>query len=260
MPHRRAAVLAAALLLAFAATAAQAAYTIYLKDGSRLVAQKKYVIVGERAIFTAENGTRSFVAAAEIDVARTDEANRQGYGNAQVLPDEVIEAPAPPPKRRTSLTDLAKRTAPAPPGAPAARREAQRPEVASPKTGTGAVDFMARERRPYPNLEVASELLELYRGQGVEEVQLFAGTRSDRPLVEITTASEASVLQALTASADALLQLRRRHPGKAAALELLMATPARERAGQFVLTPDLAEELASKKVEVTAFFVRNVQF
>ncbi len=119
---------------------------------------------------------------------------------------------------------------------------------------------MARERRPYPNLEVASELLELYRGQGVEEVQLFAGTRSDRPLVEITTASEASVLQALTASADALLQLRRRHPGKTAALELLMATPARERAGQFVLTPDLAEELAAKKVEVTAFFVRNVQF
>jgi hypothetical protein len=259
MPHRRAAVLAAALLLAFAATAAQAAYTIYLKDGSRLVAQKKYVIVGERAVFTAENGTRSFVAAAEIDVARTDEANRQGYGNAEVL-REVPTPAAPPPKPRRSLTDLAARTAPAPPGAPAARREAQRPEVASPKTGSGAVDFMARERRPYPNLEVASELLQLYRGQGVEEVQLFAGTRADRPLVEITTASEASVLQALTASADALLQLRQRHPGKVGALELLMATPARERAGQFVLTPELAAELAAKKVEVTAFFVRNVQF
>ena len=45
-----------------------------------------------------------------------------------------------------------------------------------------------------------------------------------------------------------------------AAFELLFTTPARERAGQFVLTPDMATELVAKKVDVTAFFVRNVQF
>ncbi|MGH9361162.1 MAG: hypothetical protein ACRD2T_04540, partial [Thermoanaerobaculia bacterium] len=128
------------------------------------------------------------------------------------------------------------------------------------KTGAGYQDFMTRSRQPFANLEVAAELLELYRGRGVEEVQVFAGTRGDRPFVELTTNSEASVLQALNASADALVQLRRRFPAKVAALELLMTTPARERAGQFVLTPEMADELASKKVEVTAFFVRNVQF
>ncbi|HEX5757671.1 MAG TPA: hypothetical protein VF121_00610, partial [Thermoanaerobaculia bacterium] len=156
------------------------------------------------------------------------------------------------------LADLAARSAPAP-REPAARRETTRRPAAA-RTGAGFPDFLTRASQPYPDLEVAAELQQIYHGRGIEEVQVFAGTRGDRPFVEITTNSEASVLRALTASAEALLQLRRRLPGKVAALELLMTTPARERAGQFVLTPEMADELAGKRVEVTAFFVRNVQF
>ena len=44
------------------------------------------------------------------------------------------------------------------------------------------------------------------------------------------------------------------------ALEVVMKTPARERAGQFVLTPETATALVAKKVDAPAFFVANVQF
>jgi hypothetical protein len=39
-----------------------------------------------------------------------------------------------------------------------------------------------------------------------------------------------------------------------------MTTPERERAGQFLLTPELASDLVAQRVEVTAFFIDNVQF
>ena len=44
------------------------------------------------------------------------------------------------------------------------------------------------------------------------------------------------------------------------AFELSLSSANRERAGQFVLTPDLAATLAEKRVETGAFYVQNVQF
>jgi hypothetical protein len=58
---------------------------------------------------------------------------------------------------------------------------------------------------------------------------------------------------------NALLHVRQTNPS-VAALELLLLTPAKKRAGQFVLTPRMAEELVARKVEAGAFYVRNVQF
>ena len=39
-----------------------------------------------------------------------------------------------------------------------------------------------------------------------------------------------------------------------------MATDRRTRAGQFLLTPERARELASKELDVTAFFIKYVEF
>ncbi len=255
-PSALATVLFAVLLLA--AAAAQA-YVVILKDGSRLVARGKYRVVNGKAIITLQNGTETFVPAAQIDGPKTDEANRDNYGDALVLRDDTRIVPptqAPPPRRKT-LADLIEKGDAAPRERAAVKREEVR-ELPAGKTSAGFVDLTSRDRKPYPHLEVASELQQLYRGQGVEEVQIFEGTRGDRPFVEITTASEASVFRALTASANALTQLRAHHPARVAALELLLTTPTRERAGQFVLTPEMAAELATTRVE--AFFVRNVQF
>jgi hypothetical protein len=94
----------------------------------------------------------------------------------------------------------------------------------------------------------------------VEGVEIYQGTQSGRPLAEITTSSEGSVFKALSVGANAVLHIRDRFPQTVSGLELVMVTPARERAGQFVLTPEMAEDLVAKRVNLVAFYLENVQF
>ena len=124
----------------------------------------------------------------------------------------------------------------------------------------GFSDLTTLGHRPFPQTDVLNELQQFFHGQGVDDVEIFAGTQSDRPLIEITTTSEQGVFRGLTIGANALLHIRDRFPNKIGALEMLLVTPTRERAGQFVLTPDLASDLVAKKVEPQAFFVEHVQF
>jgi hypothetical protein len=238
-------------------------YTIFLKDGSRLVAKEKYKVAGNRAIITLPNGTQTFVQASQIDVKRTEEANRDGYGGAVVLPgtpQDVGPAPAQPPKDKT-LADLIKSRTAAPRELPGTRREKAEPSAGGlTKTKAGFLDLGSLPRKPLPNADLTGELQQFFRGQGIDEVEIFQGTKSDQPLLEITAGSEGSVFKALTTAANALLHLRDVFPNRVAAFELLMTTPERERAGQFVLTPEMATDLVAKKLDVTAFFVKNVQF
>jgi hypothetical protein len=250
-----------ALLTAFPLVAA--GYTIYLKDGSRLVAKDKYRVENGRAIITLPNGTQTFVPVSQIDTKKTEEANRDGYGGALVLPKSPQDAEAPPPEAQTdkTLADLIKARTAVPRELPANRREKTDPTPgALVKTKAGYVDFSSLARRPYPNAEVIAELQQFLRGQGAEEVEIYQGTRADHPRIEITTNSEGSVFKTLTMAATALLHIRDLFPNRVSGFELLLTTPERERAGQFVLTPEMSTELVSKKVDVTAFFVRNVQF
>jgi hypothetical protein len=254
-----------ALLLALlvAAPLLAAGYTIYLKDGSHVVAKEKYRIENGRAIITLLNGTQTFVPASQIDAKRTEEVNRSGYGSAVVLPgtpQEVGQAPAEPRKEKT-LADLIAARAAAPRELPGSRRAtADSAPGRLTRTKAGYVDFATLARKPYSHAEVTAELQQFFRGQGIEGVEIHDGSRGDHPLIEITTNSEGSVFQALTTAANALLHLRGLFPSRVAAFDLLLSTPARERAGQFVLTPELASDLVSKRVDVTSFFVKNVQF
>ena len=68
------------------------------------------------------------------------------------------------------------------------------------------------------------------------------------------------MFRALLTGANALLHVRGRFPQKVDGLELAMVTPGGERAGQFTLTPDMAEELVAKRVGLVSFFLNNVQF
>ena len=253
----------ALLALVAAAPLLASGYTIYLKDGSRLVAKEKYKVAGNRAIITLPNGTQTFVQASQIDVKRTEEANRNGYGGAVVLPgtpQDVGPAPAEPPKDKTLSDLIASKTA-APRTLPGSHREKAEPNTGGlTKTKAGYLDLASLPRKPFPNADVTAELQQFFRGQGIDEVEIFQGTKADQPMLEITTNSEGSVFKALTTAANALLHLRDVFPNRVAAFELLLTTPARERAGQFVLTLEMAAELVAKKVDVTAFFVRNVQF
>jgi hypothetical protein len=255
-------VLFALLALSAAAVLAAAGYTIVLKDGSTIVAKEKYRIEGTRAIITQLNGTQTFVRADQIDVARTEAANRNGYGSAVVIPGSPQDVGPPPvqTQKDRTLADLARGGA-SPREIPTTRRDKNEPVPGRlTKTKAGYLDLSTLPRKAYIHADLTAAMQQFFHGQGIEEVEIYQGTQGDRPLLEITTNSEGSVFKALSITANALLRMRESFPGKIAAFEVLLTTPARERAGQFVLTPDMATDLVSRKVDVTAFFVKNVQF
>lgn len=259
---RTSSILALLGLLAVAAFAATG-YLVYLKDGHTVAAKEKYKVENGKAIILLLNGTQSFIPLDQVDVPRTDEANRDGYGKAVVLPGspkDVSPTGVKTQKDRT-LGDLIKSREAVPRDLPTTRRDknAGVPGHLA-KTRAGFNDLSTLPQKPYGNAEVAAELQQSFHGQGFDDVEIFEGTQGDRPLLAITANSEGSVFKALSASANALLRVRDRFAGKVGALELLMSMPSRERAGQFVLTPDQASELASKKTDLAVFFVRNVQF
>lgn len=248
-------------LLASAAFAASG-YLVYLKDGHTIAAKEKYKVDKGKAIITLLNGTQSFIPLDQVDVAKSDQANRDGYGSAVVLPgapQEVVPAGKAPTDR--TLGDLIKSREAAPRELPATRRDKN---TAAPgrmiKTKAGFNDLSTLPQKTFPNAEVATELRQSFHSQGVDDVEIFEGTQSDRPLLAITTNSEGSVFKALSVAANALLRVRDLYPNKVGALELVLSMPSRERAGQFVLTPEQASELAAKKTDLASFFVRNVQF
>jgi hypothetical protein len=253
---------AVALLLASPA----AAYTIYLKSGKTIQAKGKYTVRDGKALITLPSGTQSSFNASEIDVERTEAANKSDYGGNAVILDPGTTEPA---QRQAAanqqkrLSDMianrqAARELPGP-----GREKAATPDAArsAAKTRAGYSDLTAIGRRPFPQADVLAELQQFFHGQGIDDVEIYSGTRPDRPLVEVTTPSEGSVFRTLGIASNALLHVRDRFPnGKVTAFELLMTTPQRERAGQFVLTPEMASDLVAKKIEVPAFFVQNVQF
>lgn len=255
----------AVLTLAFALLASPlfAAYVIYLKDGSTITARDKYTIKDGRAIIVLLNGTQSFVKASEIDVARTEQANKDGAVRGVIIPGDPrpIGPQVDMSKKDKTLKDLIANRETAPRDAPASRRNK---DEAAPgrigKTKAGFTDLSTLARTPYPQLEVVTDLQQFFHGQGIDTVELYEGTQADRPLIELSTNSEASVFKALLAASNALIHIRGLHPQRVTAFEILMTTPARERAGQFVLTPQMAEDLVAKRVEVASFFLQNVQF
>jgi hypothetical protein len=231
-----------------------AAYTIYLKDGSRLIAREKYTLDGDRALIVLQNGTQTFLAASEIDVPRTDAANRSNYGTAMVLRDgQFTENTEPEPQRQESLGDLRGR-----------RQVQQRPQARRPVPGRPTsgdyLDLLSAQRQPFGNIDLAVEIQQVFLAQGVVDVQISQGTAADRALLEVTTDSEASVFRALEVAADALLHVRTRTSASVSGFEIVLVTSSRHRGGQFLLTPGLASQLADGEVELPAFYVQHVQY
>jgi hypothetical protein len=251
-----------ALLLA-AAASPLAAYTIYLKDGSKIVAREKYRTQGERAIIVLPNGTETFIQLAQIDAARTEEANRSDYGSAVVIDTgktKTLDPGAAAPPRDKRLADLIAERGQGMRKLPEARRVPALEEGTVLLAPGGWPDLVTFTRRPLSDPQVASELEGYFSGQGVQGAQVFQGTAGNRAFVEVPAGSEAAVFRALTVAAQALLAVRERAGNRPAALELLLTTPGRERAGQFTLTPELAQDLAGRRQEVSGFFLEHVQF
>ena len=251
---------AAAVLLVLCA-GPLAAYTIWLKDGTTIIARGKYEVKNGKAIITLQNGEQSFIDAAQIDAARTEAANKgRDYNATDLGTTRVVPGQELPPQPNRSLSDLVAAHRPSTRSLPTSKRTAETTPGQQPRSKSGYLDLAGLQHVPYARTEVAADVLQFFRSQGIDGVEIWNGSQPDRMLIEVTTGSEASVFQGLTAGANALLRVRDRFPQAVASFEVVMKTPTRERAGQFVLTPDAATALVARKIEPPAFFVANVQF
>lgn len=251
-------------LAAVALTAAPlAAYTIYLKDGSRVVAKSRYRVEEGKAIITLQSGTQTFIDASEIDVERTEAANKSDYGTALVLEDgKFTDAPVTREEEADdSLTDLAAAGELSIADRPQVRRPAVDSEVdRGERTLGGYMDFGKVARKPLRDLEISELIQDVFRARGIENLQIFQGTRSAHVMLETAANSEATVFRSIQAAAESLLRLRQDGNAVVEAIELVMFTSARERAGQFVVTPKDAADIVGDRTKVSAFYVEKVQF
>ena len=248
---------AIALLLAAFVALPASAYTIYLKDGSRIIARDKYVVEGDKAIITLENGTQTFLAAAEIDEERTAAANKANLGSALIFEDgEFVERtkPADPTPKRTTVSDLIAR---GDASVQAPERSAAEEATAAPARTATSIEAM--QRLPMRDIELAASVKQAFVDRGIERAAIFQGTEQERPLVQIVAESEATVFNSLEQAAEVLLAVRDAHPD-VEVMEIYLETSERERAGEFELTAAMAEAIQSEAIELPAFFIQHVRF
>ncbi len=244
------------------------AYTLYLKDGSTISCKGPYEVRKGNAYFTYPNGNQGFLKMDLIDIEKTKLRNESDIGGAAVIQEaEIVEKTEAPAPRKRTLGDMIRQrnqAASAPVAAPPVETPAVTPSpgantVEPPKTSAGYLDLSDFEHIQLRDLDLAAEILKTFRSQSVD-VRIYQGTRPTHPLVAVTANSEGAVLRAVAVAASALGQVREQHGDKVEALELLISTPTGQRAGQFVITPALADDLLSSRIDPTEFYVKHVQF
>ena len=259
----------AALLLA---ASPLLAYVIVLKDGSTVQAREKYKVQGATALIVLPSGAQTTLPLAQIDVARTEASNASDFGSATVLRPSGGPAPTPTPAKAT-LSDVAagqRRQQSTLPPAPPRRAEnapfptsaaaaAEAPKGVS-RTPAGNVDFLRTPRTQASRMQLATTIGEMLRSHGVNNVGIYEGSQPGRLLLEVTANSEGAVFQAIAGAAQTLLDFEAKEPRTINSLELFVATERRQRAGQFLITPERARELASKQIDLTGFYLKYVEF
>jgi hypothetical protein len=260
----RLALAATAAWMAFAFAAGPAvAYTIYLKDGSKIVTTEKYTVRGDKAIIHLTSGTESMLPLSEIDIERTEKSNQQNLGTAVVIEGgkaENLQGNAAPPPRNPTLQDLIKRRE-ANPEAPAPTTIAQTPNTrraASAPAAGGGESVVGRS--PLRDVNLAEAIRRFLFGRGISSVEVLQGPSAKRPLLVFPTGTEGQVFKALSASATALLHVRDTSPGAVEAFEVVCRSPDGGSGGRFTMTPAQAQELVAGRVDMPTYFVRNVQF
>src|SRR5689334_24370846 len=91
---KRALPLLAGAALALLVALPAAAYTIFLKDGTRLTAKEKPAVQGDKLIFTTNIGVVQSVLVSDVDFKKTDAANKSNTGDAYVLEEHQANGEA----------------------------------------------------------------------------------------------------------------------------------------------------------------------
>jgi hypothetical protein len=239
------------------------AYRVIFKDGSSLMAMERFEVQGDLAVIVLESGTRTTVPLAEIDVARSEEHNRTTASSTAVVIEGRSERPLELGKEGAgprTLRDLIleRRQAGTTSGAPAARDDAEPPPPRVRTTAAGFNDLVSLQRRPL-EADVSNELSARLRAKGLSRFQLFAGTATDRAMVEVTTDDAGQVFAALEAASATVVELHE-EGSRGLVLELLLRSGQRSPAGMFTLSFDNAALLAKDRLEPGDFYVQYVEF
>jgi hypothetical protein len=253
------------LLLALGA-APGFAYTIYLKDGTRIVAREKYTIEGDLAILYQPSGTKSSIPFDQIDVKRTDDANVGSLSATAFVIEggtaKEVKKDAKPVMVRPRIQDLIK----ADEAGIRADRTAARTATLLPEAATRAKDGgkagagKAGARAPFANVALAGEIRGFVLSRGITGIEIYAGPSPSWPQLVYNTGSEGAVFKALVTGANALLHFQGTRASEVEGVEIVCVTSDGGSGGRFSLTPTQASEIVSGRTEITRFYVENVQF
>lgn len=248
--------LAGALLAALPAPA----YIIILKDGTRIEAAAKPVVSGRNYLFHDKLGAQKMIAVAEVDPAKTDEANKENYRDAYVLgqPEPMKKEDAATQAKAPSLSEYIRQNrkseiAPPPLASPQVPAEAS----SSPRSpATRAIDTAPAAAPTVIDPVVQESFLRAYQSSAVRGVRITQAA-SGTIRVQAVTDSEMIVFGALVGTARGMKEART--AGRLLdKVELYMSNSAGENAGRFVITPEDAESLLNGTTPPAKFFVANV--
>jgi len=254
-PSARLRTLLCALAFALAATSALA-YTIVLKDGTQILAKSKYTIQGDRAIIILPSGTQTAYPASEIDVEKTEAANKQDLGTAVIIEGGAVKPldTAPQASDKASLQELIQKrpsNLPEPPAtvqtrAPVGSERRLRPGPSG--------------RSPLRDPQLANEIKAYLITRGAA-ADVYQGSTAKRAQLVFETSAEGPVFKALLASAAALVQMQQQFPDRVEAFEVICAVPDSEGlGGRFTMTAAQAADLLAGRLELTRYFVDYVEF
>ena len=230
----------AAAVLALLAAQSAGAYVVVLKDGSKLFGKTKYEVRKDFAVFTLENGNVAEVPMSKVDVAATEEYNKDNVGNVLVLNTpsaKVLETPKNTSTDRQNLSRYIQ------------QHEAQ-PRTPRSENKTAAP-------RPAPQ-EIADpliirEAIRILEGAGVTQYKLEVG-----PKVVLIADHEDGVFRGIAAAARLAQDLT--SIGKAPALEVEIVSSTGSDGGRFRMTAENIKALTEGSMTASEYFVQNVIF
>ncbi len=233
------------------------AYTIVFKDGSTIVTREKYRVEDGQAYVTLLSGTDTYYRLEDIDVQKTEETNLIEIGAAIVLeggdsrPFEALQSSTA--TLRDLLIERAKN------GAPKRQPKTTKTDASLRFSPAGNLDLSSLPRLPFEPEADARAIVSLLRQQGLATSRVLQGSQSDRILVEFSVQNRGEVFETLRMCAGAFVEAVESFP-ELEAMELVLHSAQRSRAGQFVVSPQDAIGLAEGSIEAPAYFFSNVLF
>lgn len=256
------------LMLATSLFAAQAfaSYIVILRDGTQYKAKAKWTMANGKAIVQLETGQSLAIDPALIDAARSEQATRDGLGDAhQIDLDPNMPEASAPKAQAPSLgsrigrlrTPASSQSAPAPASAPppttpsraAAARTAPGPAPTPPSAPAGGGGAITPE--------VVEKFERAYENVGIFEHKLnISGSRTIH--VELTADSEDKVFNAISATSFLMVRNAGVSGVQVDKVELFMRTTTGGSAGRFEMTRADAEALDAHSMTQQDYFVRRV--